>query len=175
MLIESIPEWALSAQDDAEIADLLARSFDSDFGGRSYFHQRHHLRLVTRDQGRIVGHMALMLRSVRLGTERFEVACLGDVATVPAYRGRGIARALLQAAIAAAQASPGRHLLLFGVAQLYAAAGFQKAGNPVIYLHLADDRSQGLHREPAETLMVLPLRSEAWDAEADLDLLGPLF
>jgi predicted N-acetyltransferase YhbS len=175
MRIEHIQEWALTAQDDAEIADLLARSFDTDFGGRSYFHQRHQLRLVTRDDGRIVGHMALMLRSVRLGAERFEVACLGDVATVPAYRGRGIAGALLQEAIAAAEASPGRHFLLFGVAPLYAGVGFRKAANPVTYLHLADDQSGGLRHELAENLMVLPLRAEPWDDGAELDLLGPLF
>ena len=42
MLIQTIPEWHLGPPDNAEIAALLARCFDSDFGGRSYFSQRHH-------------------------------------------------------------------------------------------------------------------------------------
>ena len=175
MLIERIAEWALSPQDDHEIADLLARCFETDFGGRSYFHQRHHLRLVTRDRGRIVGHMALMLRSVRLGEARFEVACLGEVATDPAHRGKGIAATLLQAALTEARASPARHFLLFGAAQLYAAAGFGRVTNPLTYLDIVGGSSRAINREPADSLMVLPLRGEPWDETANLDVLGPLF
>jgi len=99
MLIEKIPEWDLSSQDDAEIAALLARCFPTDFGGRSYFIQHHHLRLVVR-QPQIIGHMALVLRSVQLGDRLVSIAGLAEVATDPAHRGQGIAAQLLQAAIA---------------------------------------------------------------------------
>ncbi len=58
MLIERIPEWSLTADDDAAIAALLARSFDTDFGGRSFYSQHHHLRLVLRDGPQIIGHIA---------------------------------------------------------------------------------------------------------------------
>jgi predicted N-acetyltransferase YhbS len=174
MRVERIEEWSLSAEDDAEIAGLMTRCFGAEFGARSYHHLHHHLRLVTRDEGRIVGHMALMLRSVRLGERRVEVVGLAEVGTDPAHRGRGIAATLLQTAIAEAQASPARHFLLFGVAGLYAAAGFRKAANPLTYLHIAGG-SRALRHERAEALMVLPLRGEAWDETADLDLLGPLF
>ena len=175
MLIERLQEWNLTPADDRAIADLLARCFDTDFGGRSSFHQRHHLRLVTRDQGRIIGHMALTLRSVRLAQDRFEVAGLGEVATDPEFRGRGIAAHLLQAAIAEAQASPARHFLLFGTAQLYDAAGFRRAQNLLTFLDISGNRSLAIHHEPAESLMVLPLRGQDWDDSAELDLLGPLF
>ena len=175
MVVERIAEWALSAADDRAIADLLARCFDTDFGGRSYFHQRHHLRLLARDQGRIVGHMALMLRSVRLGEDRFEVACLAEVATDPARRGQGIASALLQAAVVEAQASPARHVLLFGTARLYEAAGFRRVANPMTFLHLESNQTQAILHEAAASLQVLPLRGVAWEPVAPLDLLGPLF
>ena len=68
-----------------------------------------------------------------------------------------------------------RHFLLFGTAQLYAAAGFRQATNPLTYLDIAGGRSRAINREPADSLMVLPLRGEPWDETVILDVLGPLF
>lgn len=175
MLAEVIPEWALTAPDESQIADLLARCFATDFGGRSFFQQRHHLRIVTRQHGRIIGHMGLMLRAVRLGGVLTDVIGLADVATDPDHRGKGIATDLLQASIAAAKRSPAVHLLLFGTAALYAGAGFRKAANTITYLDLTGARTRNVHREPARELMVLPLRDQPWDDTAALDLLGTLF
>ncbi len=175
MQIEQRAEWHLTAAEDAAIADLLARCFDTDFGGRSYFHHRHHLRLLAREAGHLVGHMALTLRRIRLGGATFEVACLGEVATDSGHRGKGIAARLLQAAIAEAKHSPARHFLLFGTARLYQAAGFRRVRNTMTFLAIEDARSSAVLTEPAEELMVLPLRSDPWDDAAPLDLLGPKF
>ena len=174
--IETIPEWALVPGDEAAIAGLLARCFDTDFGGRSYFRTRHHLRLVSRDQqGAIIAHMALQFRAVRLGGRLIHIAALGDVATDPGQRGKGLAGALLQAAIAAARASRASHFLLFGTAKLYAAAGFLPASNPLTYLDLDGARTGPLRREPSEVLRVLSLGEAPWENGADLDVLGGLF
>lgn len=175
MLTEVIPEWSLTAPDEAQIAGLLARCFATDFGGRSYFQQRHHLRIVTRHNGRIIGHMGLMLRAVRVNAVLTDVVGLADVATDPDHRGKGIAAALLHAAIAEAKRSPAAHFLLFGTAGLYAGAGFRKAGNTITYLDMTGARTRDVHREPARELMVLPLRDQPWDETAALDLLGTLF
>jgi predicted N-acetyltransferase YhbS len=174
MLIEEVPEWHLSARDEAEIAALLARCFDTDFGGRSYFIQRHHLRLIVRQQT-IVGHMALLLRSVQLGERRLTVAGLADVATDPTLRGQGIASHLLQKAIAAAKASPAEYLLLFGQAGLYAAAGFQNAPNPLAHHVTKANRVARVTGKADHALMALPLRDTPWPDAALLDLLGPVF
>jgi predicted N-acetyltransferase YhbS len=175
MLAEIIPEWSLTAPDEGQIAELLARCFTTDFGGRSFFQQRHHLRIVTRHKGRIIGHMGLMLRAVRVNGVLTDVAGLADVATDPDHRGKGIAAALLQEAIEQAKHSPAAHFLLFGTAALYAAAGFHKAGNVITYVDLTDARTRNVHREPARELMVLSLRGQPWDETAALDLLGTLF
>lgn len=175
MLAEVIPEWALTAPDEGQIAGLLARCFATDFGGRSFFQQRHHLRIVTRHKGQIIGHMGLMLRAVRLGGVLTDVVGLADVATDPDHRGKGIAAALLQAAIAEAKRSPATHFLLFGTAGLYAGVGFRKAANTITYLDMTGARTRNVHREPARELMVLPLRDQPWDETAALDLLGTLF
>jgi predicted N-acetyltransferase YhbS len=174
MEIERIPEWALTEADDRQIADLLARCFDTDFGGRSFFQTRQHLRLVHR-QDAIVGHMALQFRAMRLGARLVTVAGLADVATDPALRGQGIASGLLQAAIAEAKASPAEFFLLFGTAKLYPAAGFRPVQNEMIWTEMRGAVTGATERAPSDGLMVLELGPSVWDETATLDLLGSTF
>lgn len=164
--IDQIPEMQLSAADEAAIAALLARCFTTDFGGRSFFTHHHHLRLVIRDGGAIISHVALLLRSVDLGGQRVTVAGLAEVATDPDHRGHGHAASLLRAAIIAAKASPAAFLLLFGQARLYGATGFRAVPNPVTQLDLQPGATAGL--------MVLALQGVQWPAGV-LDLRGPVF
>lgn len=175
MLIECIPEWHLGAADDARIAALLGRCFPTDFGGRSYFFQRHHLRLVTREGGVIVGHMALALRAVQLGDRLVTVAGLAEVATDPDHRGKGMAAALLQVAIVEAKAGPAEFLLLFGGAKLYAAAGFATVSNKMAHVATKGTRVARVVSDGDDSLMVLPLRDLPWPDTAALDLRGPVF
>ncbi len=174
MDIETIPEWLLDKSDDAEIASLLQRCFDTDFGGRSFFQTRHHLRFVYR-HGHIVGHMAMQFRAMRLGAGLITVAGLADVATDPDFRGKGIAGALLDAALMTARASVAEYFLLFGTAGLYQAAGFRPVHNALIWLHMAEVSSGKVKRAPAEGLQMLPLRDTEWDETSELDLLGNSF
>ncbi len=174
MQIAKIPEMSLTPAHEAEIAALLARCFTTDFGGRSYFQQRHHLRIVARAP-ELVGHVALLYRAVRLGDALITIAGLAEVATDPAHRGKGIAATLLQAAIAEAKASQAQFLVLFGTADLYAKAGFASQPNPMTWIDLTDARIGTVRSEGADALMVLPLSEAAWDGTAALDLLGHLF
>ena len=175
MTIELIPEMALSAADERAIADLLAASFATDFGGRSYYVQRHHLRLVLRDEGAIVGHMALLYRAIRQGNRLIDIVGLADVATAPGSRGKGIASRLLKDAIAVAQTSPASFLMLFGTAGLYGAHGFVAAQNELLYVPMEGAATGELRRDVSDALMVLPLRGADWDGEARTDLLGHKF
>jgi predicted N-acetyltransferase YhbS len=175
MRIERIGELELSPPDEAQVAELLARCFATDFGGRSYFIQRHHLRFVVRDPG-IVGHMGLTFRVARLGQDLVPVLGLADVATDPARRGEGIAARLLGDVIAWGRSSPADFLLLFGTAGIYAGAGCTRAANPMRYVDMTGARTHAVRDEPAESLMVLPLTPGAvWDDALPLDLLGHLF
>lgn len=175
MLVERIPEWHLTAEVDAEIAALLAPCFPTDFGGRSFFWQRHHLRLVIRDVGRIVGHMAITFRAVALDGVLCSVAGLAEVATHPEHRGKGIATALLQAAIAEARDSPAAYFLLFGEAKIYAAAGFVPVHNRMTHVVTSAKGARGVTTKGDDSLMVLPLRGQIWPDAARLDLRGPMF
>lgn len=175
MQVEIIPEWQLAPADDRQIAALLSRCFDTDFGNRSFFMQRPHLRLFLRDGAKIVGHMAMTFRAARLGEHLIHVVGLCDVATAPDHRGKGHASTLLQAAVVQARQSPADYFLLFGVASLYAAAGFCNTANPLIFVDMQGANTGAVKQEPAQSLMVLSLNDKIWDQAAPLDMLGPLF
>lgn len=174
MDIERIPEWMLTEADDRQIAELLGRCFGTDFGGRSFFQTRQHLRLVLRSN-RIIGHMALQFRAMRLGPNLITVAGLADVATDPDHRGQGIAGHLLQTAIEVAQDSPAQFILLFGTAGLYGGAGFRTVVNKLVHVEMEGAVTDAVHGVASEHLMVLPLRDTSWDEDATLDLLGNRF
>ncbi len=173
MTIEIIPEMALSPADEAAIANLLKVCFDTDFGGRSFFIQRHHLRLVMRDGGRVVGHMALLFRAIRAGGKLVDIIGLAEVATAPDRRGEGIAGAMLQSAIAQARASVAKYMMLFGTAGLYAGAGFLPASNVVRHVSTGADQAQ--IEQVSGHMMVMPLQDTPWDHDASVDLRGPKF
>ncbi|MGL4235571.1 GNAT family N-acetyltransferase [Tabrizicola sp.] len=174
--IERINEHSLTNADEAAIATLLKRCFTTDFGGRSFFQTRHSWRHVIRQDARMVAHLAVQLRAVRLGDQLLTVAGIADVATDPDFRGRGFAAALVQSALTDARRSPASHALLFGTAALYPAAGFRPARNPMLYINLTGARTGELRRsENAKYLQVYDLADIAWDETQVLDLLGGLF
>jgi predicted N-acetyltransferase YhbS len=174
MQIDRIEELRLTPSDEAGIAGLLAASFDTEFGGRSYFIQRPHLRLVARSPDRITGHLGLTFRSIRAGDRLIPILGLGDVATDPLYRGQGIATALLRAAIDEARQTPAEFLVLFGDAGLYAAHGFAPRHNPLRHVEMTGARTGAVGEAVKDSLMVLPLRDTDWP-EGPLDFLGHLF
>jgi len=174
MQIDRIEELRLSDADEAAIAALLAASFDTEFGGRSYFMQRYHARLVARDPG-IVGHIGLTFRSVRQGDRLIPILGLADVATDPNRRSQGIASAILRAAISEGKASPAAFMMLFGAASLYAGHGFSPASNRLRYVDLEGARTGETVDGGPRGLMILPLGGAVWDGVGPLDLLGNKF
>ncbi len=171
---EVLAEGDLTPETEAGIAALMARCF-TGFDGRSYFQTRHSWRHLIREDGRIVAHVAVQLRAVRLGGALMTVAGLAEVATDPDCRGRGLASRLVGEAVARAGRTQALHVLLFGTAPIYAAAGFRPVRNPMVWADMRGARTGAIHRERAESLMVYPLGAAAWDDSAELDLLGPLF
>jgi predicted N-acetyltransferase YhbS/predicted lactoylglutathione lyase len=173
--IGKINEMEMTQAEEAQIVALLVQCFDTDFGGRSFYRTRHHLRLVIREAGQIVAHVAVQFRAVRLGGRLVDVAALAEVATHPDHRGRGLAGRLVQVAIAEARRARAEFALLFGTADLYAAAGFERTGNPMIFVQMDGARTGEIMRQPANELRVLSLGDGIWDQAADLDVLGGLF
>ncbi|SMY08255.1 GNAT family N-acetyltransferase [Flavimaricola marinus] len=174
-MMERIEEMRLSAEYERQIAEMLVRAFQEDFGGRSYHKQRHHLRLVWREDGQIVGHMALCFRDIRLGEALVPIVGLAEVSTDPAYRGRGIASGLMRAAVDEARATLANFFVLFGDRPLYAASGFVPHRNRLTYVGMDHAHTGAVDTKVDDGLMVLPLTDMAWEPRAEVDLLGHLF
>lgn len=175
MQITRHAEYALPADLEADIADLLAASFTTDFGGRSYFMQRHTLRFVAQEDGRLLGHMGLLYRAIRIGDATVPIWGLADVATAPEARGKGVASQLLRSCINFAISTPARFFLLFGNRPIYAGHGFVSVSNPLTAINLDGARTGGTKTTATHDLMVLPLTDEHWDSAAKIDLLGHKF
>ncbi|SHH08892.1 Predicted N-acetyltransferase YhbS [Cognatiyoonia sediminum] len=175
MQVERIHELDLTSEDEAQIADLMARCFETDFGGRSFFQQRHHLRLALRDEGKIVAHMALDFRVIRLGEDLCDAVGLAEVATDPTYRGKGLATVLMNAAVEEAKASLADFFVLFGDRPIYAGHGFRTVPNHAIYTTMEGARSGKVVQRPTGALMVLPLRGKPWNDSVVVDLMGHKF
>ncbi len=173
-MIEEVPEHRLVAKDDAEIAALLKTSFPTDFGGRSFFKQRPHLRLVWRED-RILGHVALFFRAIRVGDTLVDVIGVGDVAALPEARGKGIATLLMDRSVAIGQDSQAEFLLLFGARSLYDRAGFRPVINPYLHVQMEGARTGEIERRTSQFLKVRPLREADWREGVEIDFLGHLF
>ena len=176
MAIEHIDEMHLSPEDDTAIGTLLDQAFGmAEFDGRSYFQNRHHLRLLWREDEQIIGHVALSLRAIRMGETLIQAAGVAEVATHPDHRGKGIASALMESAIAAAKGSLADVMILFGDEPLYARLGFQPKPNRTLTVSMHDVRTGVQENRKDDGLMVLPLSDLDWDDTALIDLVGFAF
>lgn len=175
MQIDRIEEIRLTPELDREIAALLLTAFDTEFGGNSFYKQRHHVRLTARDAGRLIGHMALCFRAIRIGDEIVDIVGLGEVSTATDRRGEGIASTLLEHAIAEARGTKAPFFVLFGTARLYPAAGFRSVRNPLRFVRVEGCRTMDVRDEPSQDMMVLELGERTWPEGQPVDLLGPVF
>lgn len=175
MTLERIEELRLTPGQETEIAALLSLCFETDFGGRTAFRQRHHVRYLWREDGVLAGHVALTFRHVRQGNRLIPVTGLAEVATHPRHRGKGIAARLVTVAIDDSRASTAQFVMLWGTAPLYAGLGFAPARNMIRYVDMTGAQTLGVEREMARELMVLPIAGRPWDRVTMVDLLGHLF
>lgn len=175
MHIDRLNEYELTPELDGDIADLLLDSFGPEFGGRSYCQQRHHVRFIARDNGVLLGHMALCYRDARLGDGVIPIWGLAEVATAAVARGKGVATQLLAAATAFTRTTPAVFFVLFGDRPIYAGNGFVPYRNSVTFVTMDGARTGSVETGVDNCLMVLPLTELAWDDTAPLDLLGCKF
>tara|TARA_R110002051_G_scaffold298809_2_gene365806 strand:- start:1282 stop:1809 length:528 start_codon:yes stop_codon:yes gene_type:complete len=175
MKIERIEEMRLTGADEAQINTLLLSAFDDSFADRSFHQQRHHVRLVVREGDAVIGHMAICYRAIRLGSRLVTVAGLAEVAASPQHRGKGIAGAMLTAAIAEVAQTRAAFFILFGDRPIYAGRGFVAMPNSLTYTAISGAQTKTVAAGTGSDLMVMPMGAEPWDASAEVDLLGLKF
>ena len=171
-----VGEFDLDPDTQGQIASLLPAAFNETFSGGHYFLHPHHLRLLARDAaGQIIGHLAVQLRSVRIGSEIWPFAGVADVAVAPSAQGQGVGQRLIDEAIAEMRRRDVPLMLLFGASGIYRRAGFADARNLVTYADVDRAGSHGIIRAARHDLMAQWLDGRAWDHRPALDLLGPKF
>jgi predicted N-acetyltransferase YhbS len=177
MQIETHHEIALTKAVDTEIATLLEAAFGKDdgFEGRSFYKQRHHLRVLARENGQLIGHIALSYRVIRMGYALVPIIGLAEVATAPDQGGKGVASTLLHETIKIAAGTQAAFILLFGDHPIYERRGFVKVKNTMRFTRIEESRSQEVVTLLTEALQVMAVGDQTWDDTADIDLLGHLF
>ena len=175
MQVERIEEMRLTQVDEEQIGALLDRAFGADYEGRSYYQQRHHVRLIMRAGTEILGHIALSLRAIRMDEQIVQVAGLAEVGTDPHYRGKGIATKLMAAAIQEARASVASFVVLFGDQPLYAGSGFMTKRNILRFTPFIDVRTVSIKEVAKEGLMIWSCRGLVPVSFALIDLAGHAF
>ena len=144
----------------AELHDGEENPFESSHLGIAWVD--HERRLVIRDGGRMIASAGLIIAPVQVQDETFDVVGFGGVIVTRTRRGQGLARRVMEAAIAdAAELGPERGLLFCRPdrAGLYSKLGFAKVDAPVEV-----GQTQGRAAMPLDT-MWRPLRPGAtWPA-----------
>lgn len=119
--------------------------------------------LVFVDKGRVVCHIGLTLNTLCLAGCLVHVACAGAVATAEAWRGRGLASALLEHAAAHARQHGALLMLISGGRGLYLRAGAAPVGQHVDMLVLGEARSR-LHTAGVSVTPFHTAELPAWQA-----------
>ena len=121
-----------SEAERAELHDGEENAFESIHLGMYW--EDHERRLVVLDQGRLIACAGLIVADVTVDERTFAVVGFGGVIVTHTRRGEGLARFVMEAAIArAAQLGPDRGLLFCRPdrAGLYSKLGFRKVEAPV--------------------------------------------
>jgi GNAT superfamily N-acetyltransferase len=160
---------------DQGIRAGLCASFPKDRGGFSQsraWHGSHPaFSAVIQQAGRVIAHVGVVDRFVRIGAMPVRVAGVMNVFVLPEYRGHRLADAVLLAAMAEAARRDCDLGLLFcthGLVPVYARSGWICIDNPVIRI----EANQPLPLPEGNVPMVLPLRGEAIPTGAAIDLCG---
>ncbi len=174
-----VNEFELDSATQADLAALLAVCFpDIDFDGRAFYKQLPHYRLLLRcPNGKLVGQLAIDYRIMNLNNEIWRVMGLIDLAVHPKYRGKGLAKKLLQSLESIAQAH--KHnidalYLVTTIPDLYKKFGFVATMHRVEWLMLENGINYGIAKDIIEDVFLMHKTlgdNKTWTS-GNLDLLG---
>lgn len=170
--IERVEELRLNKATEAQIAELLDTTFTTDFGGRSFFQNRHHCRFIAFQKGELVGHLSIAYRAIQMGRQRVDIVGIGEVAVAAKARKQGIATELVHCAIEEGKAAEADFAALFGEESLYSKAGFVKGNNNITLSEMEGARTGTIVRENNPYFMIRPLGKLEWDFNVPVDLAG---
>ncbi len=173
--LELFEESAVDPALDAAIRALLCACFPSDapvFSASRHWHgTAPAYSLVHRVDGRVLGHVGIVLRTVACGGRPAGIAGIQNLAVLPEARKSGLSRRLMTESMAEAARRGVRWGLLFcvpGLERFYASLGWKTLD---VSVTMADGRG-GTEPIPGKNIaMALPLAGEPFPS-GNIDLQG---
>ena len=163
-------EWD---QLDAVVSTVFRPEMFHDYPQLFNEPNRHNLRVVV-DDGKAVCHVGMVERPASLAGCRIDVACIGAVATLEAYRGRGYASLAFQDACDKAAADGIDVMLISGGRGLYTRVGCRRVGLDVDFTLDAPSAARlDAARPPAGAFDLAPIGSDQIDAMRALYQMEP--
>lgn len=175
--IERVLEIVLRSSVEKQIADLLDQCFPNTFGGRSYYKQVPHSRLLLRRKRRLIGHAGLDHRVIRVGETVTRVTGIVDLCVHPDHCRVGRGSMLLAFAEDLARRGQTEHFILFADrADLYLRNGYSIVEPAMVKWLAIDERASHSmqRRDFSGTFMAKALSDKPFPL-GEIDLLGYLF
>lgn len=173
-----IDEKDISEELDIAIRDGLVECFGPDaeyFSRQSWWHSRPAWRvLAVGDDGKVIGHIAVVVRTVSVGAGRVPVRSAGiqSVFVRPEYRGKGLSDQIMTQAMAEAERRQTDAGLLFCVPTyepVYRRMGWIKIDADVL---MCNERGKTVPIPGKNIAMVFPLNEKDFPI-GQIDLEGP--
>ena len=173
--LEVLEEDQISPQIDRAIRDLLCECFPADSDVFPYTRYWHDLApeysVVYRDGQRVMGHVAIAVRTITCEGKPIRVAGPASVAVSAGQRGAGLSRRLMDAALTEAARRRIPFGLLFCTPELeplYFAMGWHRTDRPVI---IRDEQGRSVPLPPKNVAMFIELGDDPFP-RGPLDLQG---
>jgi len=173
-----IDEQDISEELDIAIRDGLVECFPPDteyFSRQSWWHSRPAWRvLAVGDDGKVIGHIAVVVRTVSVGPGRVPVRSAGiqSFFVRPEYRGKGLSDQMMAQAMAEAERRQLDAGLLFCVPKyepVYRRMGWIRIDADVL---MRDEEGKAVPIPGKSIAMVFPLNEKRFPTGA-IDLKGP--
>jgi predicted N-acetyltransferase YhbS len=173
--LELVEESRLDAATDAAVRQLLCACYPADAGcfsrSRPWNGCVPEWSAISRAGGRVVGHVAVVVRTVSCAGRGAKIAGIQNLAVTPELRRTGLSRRLMTAAMREAERRGIRWGLLFclpGLERFYASLGWKRLDVPV---SMADALGRSAPIPAKNIAMALELAGESFPPGA-IDLQG---
>lgn len=176
MRFEFVDEFRLDESAKAQVNRLLTVCFpETDYGGRTYFKQLPHYRLLLWEDDGLIGQLGLDYRVMTLGGAPARVLGVIDLAIRPTHQRRGLGTKMLAELDAVAERFHHNIDFLFLVADkhgIYERSGYKPTKRRVRWLTVEDHVNYGIQEGWFDDcLMYKQVGALEWK-DGDLDLLG---
>jgi predicted N-acetyltransferase YhbS len=152
MDISYLPDTQVDDALDTELRTLLTRCFGDVFKDKRHYYELPAHRWLVRDEGELIAHLAVHDKTFEHEGTNIPFLGIAEVCVAPSHRGRGLVRAMLQAA--ETQFSTVPFAILLGDPGVYSSSGYHMVDT--IYFPDRDAEN------PNPDTMVKALGAAAW-------------